>query len=223
MGTAGAKAFGEMLQINTTLTQLNVSGNSFGKMQVGDSVKLKSNGQICAVTQTYSYGDIKVQGRDGYVKPSEFEWDCSVPAFAAGIAASQSLLNVSAQHLCCCCLKRLTSECVPNVCFCQPYINTQVGVSGNQLGPEGGKAFADALQTNVVLQSIEIGSKDNPAIIPIKQLRDNSVDVLDYSGKKLLSEGGIVLAAALTVTQNTSVTTVSDIVRFCQLDLKMLI
>ena len=101
--------------------------------------------------------------------------------------------------------------------------NTQVGASGNELGPEGGKAIADALQTNVVLQSIEIGSKDNPAIIPIMQLRDNSVDVLDNSGKKLLSEGGIVLAAALTVTQNTSVTTVSDIVRFCRLDLKMLI
>merc|ERR1711998_264722 len=84
-----------------------------------------------------------------------------------------------------------------------------VGVSGNELGPEGGKAIADALQTNVVLQSIEIGSKDNPAIIPIKQLRDNSVDVLDYSGKELLSEGGIVLAAALNVTQNTSVTTVN--------------
>ena len=47
------------------------------------------------------------------------------------------------------------------------------------------------------------------------------MDVLDYSGKKLLSEGGIVLAAALTVTQNTSVTTVSDIVQFCRLDLKM--
>merc|ERR1711998_506320 len=83
-----------------------------------------------------------------------------------------------------------------------------VSVSGNQLGAEGGKAIADALQTNVVLQSIEIGSEDNPAIIPIKQLRDNSVDVLDYSGKKMLSEGGIVLAAALTVTQNMSVTTV---------------
>ena len=92
--------------------------------------------------------------------------------------------------------------------------NTQVGVSGNELGPEGGKAIADVLQTNVVLQSIEIGSKDNPAIIPIKQLRDNSVDVLDYSGKKLLSEGGIVLAAALTVTQNTSVMTVSDMCAF---------
>ena len=90
----------------------------------------------------------------------------------------------------------------------------QVHVSGNELGPEGGKAIADALQTNVVLQSIEIGSKDKPAIIPIKQLRDNSVDKLDYSGKKLLSEGGIVLAAALAVTQNTSVTTVSDIARF---------
>ena len=102
----------------------------------------------------------------------------------------------------------------------------QVGVSGNELGPEGGKAIADALQTNVVLQSIEIGSTDltdKPAIIPIKQLRDNSVDVLDYSGKELLSEGGIVLAAALTVTQNTSVTTVSDIVQFCRLDSKMLI
>ena len=102
-------------------------------------------------------------------------------------------------------------------------MNTQVGVSGNELGPEGGKAIADALQTNVALQSIEIGSNDNPAIIPIKQLRDNSVDVLDYSGKKLLSEGGIVLAAALAVTQNMSVTTVSDIVQFCRLDLKMLI
>lgn len=121
-------------------------------------------------------------------------------------------------------MKRLTS--VPNVCFSfgsRAPKNTQVGVSGNQLGPEGGKAIADALQTNVVLQSIEIGSEDNPAIIPIKQLRDNSVDVLDYSGKKLLSEGGIVLAAALTVTQNTSVTTVSDIVQFCRLDSKMLI
>ena len=102
-------------------------------------------------------------------------------------------------------------------------MNTQVGVSGNELGPEGGKAIADALQTNVVLQSIEIGSKDNPAIISIKQLRDNSVDVLDYSGKKLLSEGGIVLAAALTMTQNTSITTVSYIVQFCRLDLKVLI
>merc|ERR1711998_724446 len=52
MGTAGAKAFGEMLQINTTLTQLNVSGNSFGKVQVGDSVKLKSSGEVKVVTQT---------------------------------------------------------------------------------------------------------------------------------------------------------------------------
>ena len=49
------------------------------------------------------------------------------------------------------------------------------------------------------------------------------MDVLDYSGKKLLSEGVIVLAAALTMTQNTSVTTVSDIVQLCRLDLKMLI
>ena len=101
MGTAGAKAFGDMLQINTTLTQLNVSGNSFGKPQVGDSVKLKSNGQICAVTNTYSDGDIRVQGRDGRIEPSEFEWENHVPAFAAGIAASRSLLSVSALHLCC--------------------------------------------------------------------------------------------------------------------------
>jgi hypothetical protein len=35
MSTAAAEAFGGMLSKNTTLKTLDVSGNSFGKVQVG--------------------------------------------------------------------------------------------------------------------------------------------------------------------------------------------
>ena len=95
MGTAGAKAFGDALRVNKTLQHLNVSNNSFGKMQVGDQVKLKSSGEMKTVTQIYSDGDIKLEGVSGSVKPSEFEWESQVPAFCAGLAASSSLLSVS--------------------------------------------------------------------------------------------------------------------------------
>ena len=40
MGTAGAKAFGDVLRVNKTLQHLNVSNNSFGRIQKGDQVKL---------------------------------------------------------------------------------------------------------------------------------------------------------------------------------------
>ena len=95
MGTAGAKAFGDVLRVNKTLQHLNVSNNSFGKVQVGDQVKLKSSGEMKNVTETYSSGDIQVEGVSGIVKPSEFEWESQVPAFCAGLAASPSLLTVS--------------------------------------------------------------------------------------------------------------------------------
>ena len=92
MGTAGAKAFGDVLRVNKTLQHLNVSNNSFGKMQVGDQVKLKSSGEIKTVTEKVGY-DIEVEGSD--FEPSEFEWESQVPAFCAGLAASPSLLSVS--------------------------------------------------------------------------------------------------------------------------------
>ena len=95
MGTAGAKAFGDVLRVNKTLQHLNVSNNSFGKVQEGDQVKLKSSGEMKTVTHTWSDGDIEVEGVSGYVKPSEFEWESQVPAFCAGLAASSSLLSVS--------------------------------------------------------------------------------------------------------------------------------
>ena len=102
MGTAGAKAFGEMLQINTTLTQLNVSANSFGKMQVGDSVKLNSSGEICTLRSIYDDCVFTVEkGGNKSFNHAEYHWENSVSAFAAGIAASQSLLSVSALHLGC--------------------------------------------------------------------------------------------------------------------------
>ena len=96
MGTSAAKAFGDSLLKNKTIQHLNVSNNSFGKPMVGDQVKLKSTGEIKTVTNTYSDGDIKVEGGSGYVKPSEFDWESQVPTFCAGLAASTSLLSVRA-------------------------------------------------------------------------------------------------------------------------------
>ena len=75
------------------------------------------------------------------------------------------------------------------------------------IGPEGGHAFATALETNTCIQELTLGSWSKPALIPLKSLRENSVNTLDYSGKKLLSEGGIVFAFMLK--GNTSVTKVS--------------
>ena len=100
MGTAGAKAFGDVLRVNKTLQHLNVSNNSFGRPVVGDQVKLKSSGEMKTVTNTYSSGNIEVEGVSGSVTPSEFEWESQVPAFCAGLAASTSLLSVSNSMWC---------------------------------------------------------------------------------------------------------------------------
>ena len=100
MGTAGAKAFGDVLHVNKTLQHLNVSNNSFGRPVVGDQVKLKSSGEMKTVNVTYDDGDIEVEGGSDWVKPSEFEWESQVPAFCAGLAASSSLLSVSNSMWC---------------------------------------------------------------------------------------------------------------------------
>jgi hypothetical protein len=99
MGSAGAKAFGDMLLGNKTIQTLDVSDNSFGKMQVGDQVKIKSSGEMKVVTEIDVYdeddgsGDnIQVRGSDSNIKPSELEWESQIPAFCAGVAASPSLL-----------------------------------------------------------------------------------------------------------------------------------
>ena len=106
MGTAGAKAVGDMLLGNKTIQTLDVSDNGFGKMQVGEQVKLKSNGETKVVTEIKS-GNVKFDGCGslpdltdeyglrGFVKPSAFEWESQVPAFCAGVAASPSLISVS--------------------------------------------------------------------------------------------------------------------------------
>ena len=79
---------------------MNVSNNSFGKMQGGDQVKLKSSGEICTVHRFYAGdGNPCITKPDGSteddVKPSEFEWESHMPAFCAVLAASSSLLTVS--------------------------------------------------------------------------------------------------------------------------------
>ena len=108
MGTAGAKGFGDMLLVNKTIQTLDVSDNSFGKMQVGDEVKIKSSGEMCTVFHTpvwiKSSGELSVKtdskqssagNRTGWFNPSDFEWESQVPAFCAGVAASPSLISVS--------------------------------------------------------------------------------------------------------------------------------
>jgi len=90
-----------MLSVNKTLQRLDVSNNSFGKMQKGDQVKLKSSEEMCTLTMLPdSRNDVRVTLADGsqsdYMKWNLFEFDtCGVPLFCAGVAASQSLLWVS--------------------------------------------------------------------------------------------------------------------------------
>ena len=84
MGTAGAKAFGDVLLVNKTIQHLNVSDNSFGKPVVGDQVKLKSSGETCTVHRYANDSNRPcITKPDGStqddVKPSEFEWESQVP------------------------------------------------------------------------------------------------------------------------------------------------
>ena len=133
MGTAGAKAFGDVLLVNKTIQHLDVSDNSFGKPTVGDQVKLKSSGEIKTVTGRYGDGEhadcIKFdgcQGLDGgtyphgYVKPDSYKWLNQVPVFCAGLAASTSLLSVRAfchsLHEQFDVLTRCCSDCCPRLC-----------------------------------------------------------------------------------------------------------
>ena len=106
MGTAGAKAFGDVLRVNKTLQHLNVSNNSFGRPVVGDQVKLKSSGEICTVHRYYNSDPsrpcitLPSGSTKDDVKASEYEWESQVPAFCAGLAASSSLLSVSDSMQC---------------------------------------------------------------------------------------------------------------------------
>jgi hypothetical protein len=96
MGTAGAKAFGDMLLGNKTIQTLDVSDNSFGKPQVGEQVKIKSSGEMKVVTHYDSSSGITYEGKtNAWTEHSEYEWESQVPAFCAGVAASPSLILVS--------------------------------------------------------------------------------------------------------------------------------
>ena len=101
MGTAGAKAFGDVLRVNKTLQHLNVSNNSFGRPVVGDTVRLKVNGEVKTVTKTSNDGvhvesSLSSEGKvKGFFVDADYEWESQVPAFCAGLAASSSLLSVS--------------------------------------------------------------------------------------------------------------------------------
>ena len=97
MGGAGAKAFGDMLLGNKTIQTLDVSDNSFGKVQKRDKVKHNTSGSVCTVNYVDDEGTyIGVEGdiKSGYVG-KDFEWESQILAFCAGVAASPSLISVS--------------------------------------------------------------------------------------------------------------------------------
>ena len=102
MGSAGAKAFGDTLLVNKTIHTLNVSENSFGMVQVGEQVKIKSSGEMKVVQNIHngdtcreSGSDFDIEGQSGWLKRNDFQWESQVSAFCAGVAASPSLLSVS--------------------------------------------------------------------------------------------------------------------------------
>ena len=90
MGAAGAKVFGDMLSMNKMLQTLNVSNNSFGKPQEGDTVKVKSSGEMRVVTNVYSnedYTRIAVEGSGESLKYAEYELP-GISIFATGLGGS---------------------------------------------------------------------------------------------------------------------------------------
>ena len=69
-------------------------------------------------------------------------------------------------------------------------LGKQLDASGNKLGPEGGKAVAEALKSNQTLCTIVLSGKGKNITIHVDQLRQNTVDTLDYSGQGLHVDGG---------------------------------
>ena len=81
--------------------------------------------------------------------------------------------------------------------------------SSNNLGVEGGKALADCLKSNTTLATIALSGKGTSKItIHADQLRQNTVETLDYSGQGLHVDGASFIVAEL-LKSNSSVTKVS--------------
>ena len=77
------------------------------------------------------------------------------------------------------------------------------------MGPEGGKAIAEALQTNMTIATITLSGKGNTTItVRADQLRQNTVDNLDFSNQGLHVDGATFVVAEL-LKSNSSVTKVS--------------
>ena len=102
------------------------------------------------------------------------------------------------------------------------FLKQQVHVSGNELGQAGGEAMAAALRTNNTLETLEIGnvvlgakvklksSGEKTALLPLKQLRENTVTELNLSNSGLGVDGGIMLAAVLEGNQSVQWVDVSQ-------------
>jgi hypothetical protein len=85
----------------------------------------------------------------------------------------------------------------------------QLDASVNSFGPAGGEALAETLKTNQTLATILLSGKGSSKVtIHVDQLRQNTVDTLDYSDQGLHVDGATFIVAEL-LKVNTSVTNVS--------------
>ena len=136
MGTAGAKAFGDALRVNKTMQHLNVSNNSFGRPVVGDTVRLKVNGEVKTVTKINSNDGVHVESSlasegkvKGFFVDADYEWESQVPAFCAGLGASSSLLSVSDAMGGCCAPVALEGDIFDMKSFSQLAVTFLCGAS----------------------------------------------------------------------------------------------
>jgi Ran GTPase-activating protein (RanGAP) involved in mRNA processing and transport len=154
MSAAAAEAVGGMLSENTTLKTLDVSGNSFGKLAVGDRVKLKSSGEMKIVIDSgWSDGSIKIEG-DKKIKPSEFEWESHFPTLCAGLGRNLALESLDASKNG---LGSAGGEALAEA------LKTNMSLQGlnansNAMGTAAAEAFGGMLPLNKTLQTLDVSN-----------------------------------------------------------------
>jgi hypothetical protein len=142
------EAFVEALKTNKTLEEIHV-----GNLMVGCTVRLKSSGEETVVTKTGVYNDgtfdnIKVQGSDSKIKPSEFD---PIPAVIPVKQLRENTitsLDLSNKGLC------VDGGLILAALIKDNTSVQQLDASSNSLGIEGGKALAASIAENRTITSV---------------------------------------------------------------------
>jgi hypothetical protein len=206
MGAEDGKLLADAIKAHPNYTQLAM--NMFdGKPDVDMSNKGLDAGDAFIIAVALEKND-QVTGLDASSNSLGIEGG---KALAASIAETRTITSVSYQKYAFSSTYTDSSCPFPLSLFSLCTWGKQVDASGNNLGPESGKAIAEALKINQTLCTIVLSgkNKDKNITIHADQLRQNTVDTLDYSGQGLHVDGGTFIIAEL-LKENTSVTKVSN-------------